>query len=229
METLRLAGIDVVELTGNHNLDFGPSPARYSLDLYQEAGMHVFGGGEDDTAARRPLVVEHNQNRIAFLGYNAFGPHYAWAGPSSPGAARFSLDAAADDIAQVRAHANLVLVTLQYTETYDTEPLPRQVVDFRAVAGAGADIVIGTQAHQPQAIEFDDGKPIFYGLGNLFFDQTWSTPTCQSLVVRIVVHDGRLLAAQLIPTSMDAGCQPYVAAPAERDTILRQVFAASGW
>jgi hypothetical protein len=229
LDALRLAGVDVVELTGNHNLDLGAAPAHASLDLYQEAGMHVFGGGEDQAAAHRPLVVEHNGNRAGFLGYNAFGPHYAWAGVSAPGAARFSLDAVAHDVALVRPHAGLLIVTMQYTETYDTMPLPRQVVDFRSVADAGADVVIGTQAHQPQAIEFYRGKPIFYGLGNLFFDQTWSEPTCQSLVVRLTLHDGRLLAAQLIPTTMGIDCQPYVAPPARRDAILRTVFEASGW
>jgi hypothetical protein len=229
LEALRVAGVDVVELTGNHNLDLGPDPARSSLALYKEVGMHVFGGGEDEAAARRPLVVEHNGNRIAFLGYNAFGPHYAWATTSGPGAARFAVDAVAHDVAQVRAYAGLVLVTMQYTETYDVLPLPRQVADFYAVADAGADVVVGTQAHQPQAIEFYEGKPIFYGLGNLFFDQTWSAPTCQSLVVHLTVHDGRLLAIQLVPTTMGADCQPYVAPPAERDAILREVFDASGW
>ncbi|MBN1660457.1 MAG: CapA family protein [Anaerolineae bacterium] len=229
LETLRAAGVDVVELTGNHNLDLGPAPARASLALYREAGMHVFGGGEDEAAARRPLVVEHNGNRVSFLGYNTFGPHYAWASVSGPGAARFAIDAVAHDVAQAKAHAGLVLVTMQYTETYDVLPLPRQVADFHAVADAGADVVVGTQAHQPQAIEFYDGTPIFYGLGNLFFDQTWSAPTCQSLVVRLIIYDGRLLVVRLVPTTMDADCQPYVAPPAERDAILREVFEASGW
>jgi poly-gamma-glutamate synthesis protein (capsule biosynthesis protein) len=229
LETLRLAGVDVVELTGNHNLDLGPGPARRSLELYAEAGMYVFGGGVDDGMARRPLVAEHNGNRLAFLGYNAFGPEYAWAGGEKPGAAHYTLEALRADLAQVQPHADLIFVNIQYTETYKTRPTARQVADFRAIADSGADVVTGSQAHQPQAIELYEGKPLFYGLGNLFFDQTWSDATCQSLVIRHVIYDGRLLASLIVPTVMDDDCQPWIATPAEREAILGEVFAAGVW
>jgi poly-gamma-glutamate synthesis protein (capsule biosynthesis protein) len=229
MKTLQLVGADLVELTGNHNLDFGPYHALQSLDLYAQAGMRTFGGGRNAAQARRPLLVTHNGNRLAFLGYNQFGPDYAWATDSKPGAAPFSLEAVRMDLAQVRPEADLIFVNIQHTETYSTEPLPAQVADFRAVVEAGANAVIGSQAHQPQAIEFHDGGLIFYGLGNLMFDQTWSVPTRQSLVIRHVIYDGRLIATQLIPTVFNDKYQPRPAEDSERKAILRAVFEASGW
>ena len=229
METLRLVGADLIELTGNHNLDFGPASALSSLDLYAEAGMRTFGGGRDATGARQPLLVTHNGNRLAFLGYNQFGPEYAWATADRPGAARFSLEAVQADLAQIASQADLVFVNIQHTESYRVVPLPAQMSDFRAVTQAGADVVTGSQAHQPQAIEFYEGKPIFYGLGNLFFDQTWSAATCTSLIVRHYIYDGRLLASEVLPTVMDRRLQPHVADTAERETILQTIFEASGW
>jgi poly-gamma-glutamate synthesis protein (capsule biosynthesis protein) len=228
LETLHLAGVDLVELTGNHNLDYGPRFALYSLDLYAEAGMQTFGGGRDAGEAQEPLLVAHNGNRLAFLGYNAFGPAYAWASEERPGAARFSPEGARATMAALRAQADVILVSVQYTETYRTRPLPRQVADFRALAEAGADVVTGSQAHQPQAIEIYQGKLIFYGLGNLFFDQTWSEATRQGLVVRHVIYDGRLIASQVIPTMIDGNCQTHVAAGQERETILRAVVREIG-
>ena len=229
METLRLVGADLVELTGNHNLDFGKAPALHTLDLYAEAGMRTFGGGRNAEDARRPLLINHNGNRLAFLGYNQFGPKYAWAGPDRPGAARFSLEAVQADLARVASEADLVFVSIQHTEAYRARPLPAQRSDFRTVMQAGADVVTGSQAHQPQAIEFCDGKPIFYGLGNLFFDQTWSAATSQGLIVRHTIYDGRLLTSEVIPTIMDKKLQPRLADVAERERILRAIFAASGW
>jgi hypothetical protein len=229
LETLRLVGADVVELTGNHNLDFGPEYALLSLDMYTEAGMRTFGGGRNAADSRRPLLITHNGNRLAFLGYNHFGPDYAWATEERPGAARFSTEAVQADVALVRPQADLVFVNIQHTETYDTVPLVDQAADFRAVLQLGADVVTGSQAHQPQAIEFYDGKPIFYGLGNLFFDQTWSAATCEGLIVRHLIHEGRLIASQLLPTVMDRDCQPRLADGEEQDAILQEVFAASGW
>jgi poly-gamma-glutamate synthesis protein (capsule biosynthesis protein) len=229
METLRLVGADLVELTGNHNLDFGPYYAHLSLDLYAEAGMHTFGGGRDPADARQPLLVTHNDNQLAFLGYSQFGPDYAWATEERPGAARFSLVALQEDLAQVRPQADLVFVSIQHTEAYNAAPLPEQVTDFRAAIQAGADVVTGSQAHQPQAIEFYDGKPIFYGLGNLFFDQIWSAATRKGLIVRHLIYDGQLLASQVLPTVMDGNYQPRLAEAEERQAILRAVFAASEW
>jgi hypothetical protein len=229
LETLQLMGVDLVELTGNHNLDFGASYALLSLDMYAEAGMRTFGGGRNAAEARRPLFITHNGNRLAFLGYNQFGPAYAWATEERPGAARFSAEAVQADLAQVRPQADLVFVNIQHTETYNTVPLANQVADFQAVLGFGADVVTGSQAHQPQAIEFYDGKPIFYGLGNLFFDQTWSAATCQGLLVRHLIYEGRLIASQVLPTVMDRDLQPRLAEAEERDDILQRVFAASGW
>ncbi len=229
LDTLRLAGVDLVELTGNHNLDFGPECALYSLDLYAGAGMEVFGGGRDAAEARRPLLVSHNGNRLAFLGYNRYGPDYAWATADGPGAARFSPEIVRADVAQIRDQVDLVFVSIQYTETYETEPLPAQVADFRACVDAGADVVLGSQAHQPQAIEFYAGRPLFYGLGNLFFDQTWSEATRQSLVLRHFVYEGRLVAVELVLTVADDGGQPHVARGDQRAAILQEIFAASGW
>jgi hypothetical protein len=229
LESLRLAGVDVVELTGNHNLDFGPQYALGSLDLYAASGMATFGGGRDEAEARRPLVLTHHGNRLAFLGYNQFGPDYAWASDDGPGAARFTLEAAQADLTALDGQADIVFVNVQHTESYGAAPLPAQVADFRALVEAGAGVVTGSQAHQPQAIAFHHGRPIFYGLGNLFFDQTWSDATRQGLVVRHWIYAGRLIASQLIPTVLEENCQPRLATAQEREAILRAVFAASGW
>jgi hypothetical protein len=229
LETLRLIGADVIELTGNHNLDLGPDYALQSLDLYAQAGMRTFGGGRNAAEARRPLLISHNGNRLAFLGYNQFGPEYAWATEEGPGAARFSLEAVQSDLAEVRSQADVILVNIQHTETYSATPLPAQVTDFRAAIQAGADVVSGSQAHQPQAIEFYEGGVILYGLGNLFFDQTWSEPTRQSLVVRHLIYEGRLIATQLIPTVINDDLQPCPASDDERQAILQAVLDASGW
>lgn len=229
LETLRLVGADLVELTGNHNLDCGPGYALQSLELYAEAGMRTFGGGRNAADARQPLLITHQGNRLAFLGYNQFGPEYAWAGEDRPGAARFSLSAVQADVAAIRDQADVVFVTVQHTEAYQPTPLPEQVADFRAVIEAGADVVIGSQAHQPQAVEFYDGGLILYGLGNLFFDQLWSEPTRQSLIARHFLYEGRLISVQLVPTVMDHRYQVHLADTEEQRAILQTVFNASGW
>ncbi len=231
---LALSGIDLVGLTGNHLSDFGAETIIPTLELYRKEKVLTYGGGEDDAAAKRPVVVEHNGNRIGFIGANQFGPPGSWATDDTPGAARFDRTQLAADIAALRRRADVVFADIQHTETdaagnYQMEPLPEQQVDFRAISDAGAQVVTGVQAHTPQAIELRDGRLVMYGLGNLYFDQTWSWETSVGIVARYAIYGGKLLNTELLVTVIDADMQTRWATPAERAKVLKAVFAASGW
>jgi Bacterial capsule synthesis protein PGA_cap len=242
--TLELSGIDAVGLTGNHLNDFGYENTLASLDFYRAKGMPVYGGGADEVAARVPLILEHNGNRLAFLGANQFGPaEYepngpgpvsAWAGPDNPGAAFFDRAQMIADIQAVKPKVDLVFAEVQHTEfnaagDYQIEPLPEQVEDFQALIDGGADVVTGVQAHAPQAVELPDDSLILYGLGNLYFDQTWSWPTRTGLVAWHTVYEGRLLNTHLSVTVIDPDFQVRWATPEERREVLQSVFNASTW
>ena len=79
LEALLAVGVDIIGLTGNHQNDFGYEPALESLAFYAEAGLPVYGGGINKDEAFKPLIIEHNGNRLAFTGANAYGPEFAWA------------------------------------------------------------------------------------------------------------------------------------------------------
>ena len=124
---------------------------------------------------------------------------------------------------------DLVLVELQWEESYDTLPIQSQIDGFRALSDAGADIVTGVQSHVPQAVEFRNGREILYGLGNLFFDQMWSQATREGLIPRQTIYDGRHLSTKLLTTVLEDFAQPRWASEAEREAILQRVNTASGW
>ena len=244
-ENLALSGVDAVGLTGNHMNDFGHENDLASLALYAEKGIPVYAAGADAEAARKPAILEHNGNRLAFLGANQWGPASyinglgqqvsEWAGPDTPGSARFDRDLISDDIRAAKTQADLVFAEVQHTETngagdYVTEPIPLQEADFRAMSDAGADVVTGVQAHAPQAVELRDGRLILYGLGNLFFDQTtigWNART--GLVPRHTIYDGKLINTELLVTVIQDDMQLRWATPEERMQTLRTVFDASRW
>jgi poly-gamma-glutamate synthesis protein (capsule biosynthesis protein) len=94
---------------------------------------------------------------------------------------------------------------------------------------AGADVVTGVQAHAPQAVEFTGDGVILYGLGNLYFDQTWSWPTRTGLVAWHTIYEGRLLNTHLSVTVIDPDFQLRWATPQERRSTLQNVFSASVW
>lgn len=219
-------GTDIVELTGNHIADYGHDALRHTLELYEARGWQWFGGGANLAEARRPLLIEHGPNRLAFLGCNAPGPPAAWAGENTPGACPCDYDDLKAQVRELRAQGYLPIVTLQYWESYQYAPTPQQVVDFRALADAGAVVVQGSQAHQPQAMEVYGDSFVHYGLGNLFFDQMQTLGTRQELVDRLVFYDGRLLAVDLRTALLEEYGRPRPMTPQERQALLQAVFAA---
>ncbi|MCS6845592.1 MAG: CapA family protein [Caldilineales bacterium] len=231
LEALRQVGVDIVGLTGNHQNDFGAEASRWSLQFYEEQGLPYYGGGRNLEEAWRPLVLEHNGNRLAFLGANAFGPEFAWATASRPGSTPYDYATMVAVMARAREElgADLVFAELQWEESYDVQPLWTQRDAFRQLSDAGADVVTGVQSHVPQAVEFRNGRLILYGLGNFFFDQMWSQETREGLIPRHTIYDGRLLSTQLLTTVLEDFAQPRWATPAERRAILTRVFTASGW
>ncbi|MEZ4680669.1 MAG: CapA family protein [Caldilineaceae bacterium] len=231
MEALTAAGVDIIGLTGNHQNDYGREDAVASLDIYDAAGLPVYGGGRNKEEAFAPLYLEHNGNRLAFLGANSYGPTFAWATDDQPGSAEFDLAIMSATIRNIKqlGRADVVLAELQYQESYDVVPLLDQRQNFNALINAGADIVTGVQSHVPQAMEFTDGKLILYGLGNLYFDQMWSQSTREGIIVKHTIYNNRHISTQIFTTLLYDYGQPRWTTPAETEAILDRVFGASYW
>jgi poly-gamma-glutamate synthesis protein (capsule biosynthesis protein) len=231
MAALTASGVDIIGLTGNHQNDYGRANALESLDIYDAAGLPVYGGGRNKQAAFAPLIVEHNGNRLAFLGANSYGPKFAWATDDQPGSAEFNLAIMSAMIRELKQEnkADVVLAELQYQESYDTQPLFDQRQDFTALVRAGADIVTGVQSHVPQGMEFTDGNLVLYGLGNLYFDQMWDQATREGMIVKHTIYAGRHISTQILTTLLYDYGQPRWTTPAQHDSILTRVFANSYW
>jgi hypothetical protein len=230
MAALEAVGADLIGLTGNHQNDYGREAALQSLEIYAQAALPVYGGGRNKEEAFAPLYIEHNGNRLAFLGANSYGPRIAWATDTAPGSAEFDLNIMSATIRSIkeRDRADVILAELQYQETYDVTPLYDQRQNFRALVYAGADIVTGIQSHVPQAIELFEGSLILYGLGNFFFDQMLGT-TREGMIVKHTVYQGRHISTQILTTMIHDYGQPHWANEAERNRILGRVFGASYW
>ncbi len=231
MEALTASGVDIIGLTGNHQNDYGRANALKSLDIYDNAGLPVYGGGRNKEAAFAPLMIEHNGNRLAFLGANSYGPKFAWATDDQPGSAEFDLAIMSALVRELKTQnkADVVLAELQYQESYDTQPLLDQRQDFTALVRAGADIVTGVQSHVPQGMEFTDGKLVLYGLGNLYFDQMWEQATREGMIVKHTIYEGRHISTQVLTTLLYDFGQPRWTTRQQRDDILTRVFANSYW
>ncbi|HWQ04174.1 MAG TPA: CapA family protein [Longilinea sp.] len=238
IQLLTAAGVDIVELSGNHLNDYGREPLVYTLDLYNQLGFRYFAGGYNLAEARQPLLVEDHGNRLAFIGCNPAGPPNVWATDSLAGAAPCDdYEWIKDQISRLRADGYLPVVSLQYFEAYRPEALNWEKRDFRALADSGAIIVSGSQAHYPMGMEFFNGALIHYGLGNLFFDQMrYTLPngvitdwTAREFIDRHIFYNGRYISTQLLTARLEEYARPRPMTNEERQEMLDVIFTASGW
>ncbi|MDD3520886.1 MAG: CapA family protein [Actinomycetota bacterium] len=227
IELLRYVGTDVVELTGNHMNDYGPKWMVYTLEMYEKEGWQFFAGGRNLQESYKPAKFNVNGNKIAFLGCNQFGPESYWATEDKAGAAPPNYDDYEKIIAELKKDGYIVIFTFAHQEIYEYTPSSGQIKDFRRMVEAGADIISGSQAHHPQAIEFYRDSIIFYGLGNLFFDQMYSTEVRQGMIAKHIFYKGRHINTVIITTMLEDYCQPRLTDDSERYDILYNVFKAS--
>lgn len=239
IETLKDSGFDIIELTGNHNNDVGSQFNEQTIKLYHSLGWQTFGGGLNAEEAAKPALIHSKNNSIALLGYNyADSPNSgAIAKVNSAGANQFDLNKIKSDIAKAKEKNKFVIVDIQFFECYSypngyTEmpscdgPIKDQKETFRAIVNAGADMVVGTQAHHPQTYELYNGKPIYYGLGNLYFDQTDWPGTERGIVLTHYFKNDQLLQTRLTPTVYDKDLQVQVAAPDKAEYLMKRLSDA---
>ncbi|MDX1995263.1 MAG: CapA family protein [bacterium] len=236
-DLLTLLGVDILELTGNHNNDYGFNVYRRSLEMYREAGMQTVGGGESVTEARAPLIVEHNGTRVGLFACNWNGPEFALAsdflGEERPGAAYCVIDGwLREAIPALRQQVDVVVVLVQYAEYDRYNPIERQLTHFRTLGEIGADVVLGTQAHRPQVFEFHasvDGRESFlhHGLGNLYFDQP-ELENREFFMDTLYLYDGRLLTVDLFTGVIEDFARPRPMTAEEQATFLEKMLFEHG-
>ncbi len=234
-----LLGVNIVELSGNHNNDYGYQPYFDTLAWYEAQGMATIGGGQTLEAARQPLIIEHHGNRIAMLACNDVGPYYALVnedpdllGGVRPGAASCDRAWLREVLPQLSAENDLVILTVQYFEEDDFAPTQQQQLDFRSFVQLGADVVLGTSSHFPQTFEFvakPDGSPAFihYGMGNLFFDQTFFGGV-RFFMDQLYIYEGRLMTVDLFTGIIEEQVRPRPMTAEERLNFLFLIFNQYG-
>jgi poly-gamma-glutamate capsule biosynthesis protein CapA/YwtB (metallophosphatase superfamily) len=136
-----------------------------------------------------------------------------------------------EDIESIKDKVDIVIVDFQYQECYSYpsfdviypycyKPIGSQSSVFRKAVDYGADIIVGTQAHQPQTYELYEDGVIFYGLGNLFFDQSMWIGTRQGIILTHYFKGGELIQTKITPTIYDSDLQVEIASEDDADLLL---------
>ena len=220
-ELIKEIGTDIIELTGNHELDYGDVSFLNTLELYEQNDIPFYGGGQNIGEASQPLTIEVNGNRIAFLGCNSVGPKYDLATEATPGSNPCDTEQLNQMISDLRSQGYNPIVTFQHMEVCQPDPVGPQRGDFQRAAGAGAVIVSGSQGHCPQVMEFQGEAVIHFGLGNLFFDQMNKIER-MAFIDRYWFYDNRLIGVEPIAIIRDDEAQPRLMTIEESTWFLKR-------
>jgi poly-gamma-glutamate capsule biosynthesis protein CapA/YwtB (metallophosphatase superfamily) len=227
VDGLVYGGFDALTVANNHADGCGPGALLDMLANLRGAGIAVTGGGSSLDEARQPAVVASKGVLIAILGYDMIPPQGAYATASSAGLAPVDLATLPHDIAAARAKADLVIPYFHWGIEYTEDPTVDQQRTARAAIDAGADMVLGNHPHWIQGIENYKGKLIIYSFGNFIFDQNWSRPTLEGLLIHLYWRGGKLVSMRFVPTLDEDMCQPRIMSQAEAVDSFARLWSAT--
>lgn len=187
-------GFDVLLTANNHILDKGQAGLVRTVracDALEASGRIRYTGisaDEADDASRYPLIIDLKGVRIALVNFTYgtnTGPSARW-----PKVNRMQRDDIGKALQRAQEQeADYIIVLPHWGIEYRHRHSPEQEDLARWMVERGADLVIGTHPHVPQDIQYIDGTPVLYSLGNAVSNQ--QDPQCRlelAATVRILLH-----------------------------------------
>ncbi len=199
IDGIKNAGFDVMGTANNHIRDQGGAGLLQTLQNLHKRGLKTAGSGKNLAAARKPAIIETHGVKVAILAYDAIAASYH-ATASRIGSAPMTAKVVIADVKKAKADgADVVIVFPHWGTEYHAKPNPGQVTLAHRILDAGADMIIGNHPHWTQAMEVYKGKPIWYALGNLVFDQTWSEETMEGMTLELTFDGSKLDQVRIRP------------------------------
>ncbi len=175
VEKLHEMGVDIVALANNHAYDWGPDALLDTCDLLKEHKIPYVGAGKNMAEASHPVYVRINGKTLAFVAATQIertpNPDTKEATDTEPGVLR-TLDPKkfVSVIEEAENNADFTIVYVHWgSENTDLVEASQRELAEKYVT-AGADLVIGDHSHCLQGIDYVGGVPVFYSLGNFWFN-----------------------------------------------------------
>lgn len=235
-QVLKKMRADLWSIGNNHTMDAGSEGVASTLKIAKELSCQTIGGGMNFEEASRPVYLsEAGGVGLICLAYmNGCTP----ATDSKPGIFRWDdMGSIARRIAEIKATCRWCVIVCHGGEEFTCLPTPYTRDRYLKFLEMGADVVVG---HHPHVVEnyelFDDGKIIFYSLGNFIFDTDYQRAhpyTDRGVLLKLIFSeetmDFEAVGTQIIrgPEHIDIAPLPdiFTNVPAEEYELLAPLAA----
>lgn len=207
LPVLKNVGIDIVSFANNHVGDWGVDAFNDTLSRLTEKEILYTGAGETKSKAIEPVVFTHNGNTIGYLGFSDVGPSWMEAKDKNSGILLATDPNFIDYIHQASEKVPFLVVSFHWGDEYKPTSERQKSLAHSAI-DAGADLVIGHHPHVIQESEWYKGKFIQYSLGNLIFDQYFSSETMQGLLLEVEIDKNELISIKKNLVQLDSTYRP---------------------
>ena len=166
-------GADIVSLANNHVYDYGAEAFEDTLQGLNDAGIAYIGGGMNYKEAAKPVFFMVNGIKIGYVAASRaekmrFTPE---ATNNSSGIVRmYDLENIKNIISSASKQCDFLIAYLHWG-TEDSPYFEQYQHDIASTLfEIGADIIVGGHPHVLQGMEYIDGKPVVYSLGDFWFN-----------------------------------------------------------
>lgn len=197
VKILQEMGIDVVTVANNHALDYGTDALSDTFQTLDNAGIAYVGAGDNLERASQPYVIKAGGKTFGFLAASRVIPEVSWNIDNRQPGMLCTYDSAelCNAIQKAKETCDYVVVYVHWGIERENTPQDYQRQLGKAYIDAGADMVIGAHPHVLQGIEYYNGKPIVYSLGNYIFNQEINS----TVLLKTTITPENETTLQLIP------------------------------
>ncbi len=225
---LNTMGVDVVGLANNHAYDFGRQALLDTFSALNNVGVDYVGAGNNIEEASHPVYyITSNGMKIAIICATQIerndNPDTKAATEDSPGVFRCMNDALLlEKIREAREKNAYVIVFIHWGTESTSEIDYLQRDQSKEIVEAGANLIIGAHPHVLQKIDYVDGVPVVYSLGNYIFN----SKTLDTCMIITTLHKDGGVNIQYVP-AIQSGCSVYEATGAEYTRALNSMASMS--
>lgn len=184
VSVLQEMGVDIVTLANNHVYDYGKQALLDTFATLDGAGIEYFGAGNNLEEAMEAVYYEIDGKTVAFVGASRAEKYKLTpqATDTEPGILRcYDTALFLEAIRKADENADIVIAVVHWGTEYSFDLEEVQLSTGKEYLDAGADAIIGGHSHCLQGMEYYDGKPIIYSLGNYWFN----SKTLDSMLVQL--------------------------------------------